>query len=270
MTLIAIVGWPLFTLSFLFWIIVPRRLREGKLVHKGIPLASITPTDADRLAIRAAQIMFLFVVMEVLVVGVTQKLGLHISEMWSETMGGLLTVAGVFGLQYVPVMGKQIRLEYIGVSARDLGKNILLGVVGFVAEFPLALIVAVISTELLKWIPQGSHPAIEQLMKHPNASTVAAVVIAGSIVAPFWEEIVFRGLLFPGSSRLLGSMVSGLILSSFMFASSHPQGITMWLPLAFVGAASGVLSNYSRSLVPGMVMHSLHNAALFAVFLLMS
>lgn len=197
-----------------------------------------------------------------------QVLGLGISEMWCGTIGGLLTIAAVFALQNLPVMGKKIRLEYVGVSSKDLGKHILLGIVGFAAEFPIAMIIAGLSAVLLRWLPQGSHPAIEELSKHHGLGAALPVLIAGSIVAPFWEEIVFRGLLFPGASRLMSSLASGLGLSSFLFAMAHPQGITLWLPLAFVGAASGVLSNYTRSLVPGMVMHSLHNAAIFAVFLL--
>ena len=261
--------WPFIGLSMAVWMILIRKSREGTLEPKGIPLDVVTFLDADRLAIRAAQVMVVFLAMGVAVEGLSHALKLNLPADVAGAIAGILTIASIFALQYLPVDGKQLRLRELGVTTDNLGKNVLLGFLGFVAEFPVAMILADITTQLLKWLPQATHPASEALSKNHDLKTLIPILIAGSIVAPFWEELVFRGMLFPGMNRLLGSLVPAIVLSSLVFASVHPQGITIWVSLAFVGASSCFLSNQSRSLVPGMVMHSLHNTAIFVMILLM-
>ena len=260
--------WPFLGISFAVWIVFSRRYREGKLASKGIPLDPLTAHDADRLAIRAAQIFFGFFCLENIAAIVNLKFHLGLQELEVAACGGIATIFLVFALQKVPVDGKQIRLDFLGFKLEDLPQHLWLGLLGFLAEFPVALMLGAICTTALRWFPKASHPATEALTKNHSLATLLPVLIAGSIVAPFWEEIVFRGLLFPGLKRILGGILPGVLLSSFLFASVHGQGITLWIPLAFIGASSCFLSYQSRSLVPGIVMHSLHNTAIFVMILL--
>ena len=269
MGILLAIAFPFLGLSMAVWMIFLRKSKDGTLDPKGVPLAVITPLDADRLAIRAAQITVVFLSLGIVVSGVVHLLKLRVSADFEGAIGGLLTIASVFALQHVPVDGKLLRLRDLGVSLDNFGKNIGLGVIGFIAEFPVAMILADITTQLLKWLPQATHPASEALQKSHDLKTLIPILIGGSIVAPFWEELVFRGMLFPGMNRLLGSLVPAIVLSSLVFACVHPQGITIWVSLAFVGASSCYLSYQSRSLVPGMVMHCLHNTAIFVMILLM-
>jgi len=267
-------GWIFLGLSFVVWLVFMRRQREGKLEPKGIPLDTLTPHDADRLAIRATQIFVSFILMQFLAAGAVlafdhySRSHLPISEGEVGAGAGLLTIASVFALQRLAVDGKFIVLEYLGFRLTNLKRDVFLGFLGFIAEFPVAMLLAELSTIALHWLPKGTHPASEALMKNHDLRTVIPILISGSIVAPFWEEIVFRGLLFPGLKTLLGGIMPGVLLSSLLFACVHSQGITLWLPLAFVGATSCFLSYQSRSLVPGMVMHCLHNTAIFVMILL--
>lgn len=260
-------AFPFIGASLAVWLIFRRRLREKSLELKGIPLDGITPLDADRLAIRAAQILAIFVISGLVVMYTARSLRVHLTDAEMSAGGGILTICAIFALQRFPVDGKLIHLSTMGLNARNLGKDILLGIVGFLAEFPVAMILGSVSVTLMRWLPKPTHPA-EALEHTHDLRTIIPILVSACIIAPFWEEIAFRGLLFPGIKKLMGGIVPGILLSSIIFASVHPQGIAEWLPLAFIGATSCYLSYQSRSLVPGMVMHGLHNAALCLLMLL--
>jgi membrane protease YdiL (CAAX protease family) len=260
--------WPFLGLSIAVWMILLRKSRDGTLEPKGIPLETITAHDADRLAVRAAQIIVVFLALGVVIEGLSYLLKLNLPAEVPGAIAGLLTIASIFALQYLPVDGKQLLLRDLGLTADNWGTNVMLGFLGFVAELPVTIMLGEFTTRLLKWLPQATHPATEALSKNHDLKTLIPILIAGSIVAPFWEELVFRGMLFPGMNRLLGGLVPAIVLSSLVFASVHPQGITIWVSLAFVGASSCFLSRQSRSLVPSMVMHCMHNTALFVIVML--
>lgn len=265
---LSICFWPFLFCSLVIWLGFRKKAQTKTLFPRGIPLASITPVDADRLAIRAGQIFCVFIAASLLAAAIVSTLrGPHLGGALTAA-AGLVTIAAVFGLQYMPVLGKQIRLADMGLSTANLWSDVRLGVLGFVAEFPVALMLSVVCVTLLRFLPAPTHPATEALEHSHDWRTVVPILILGCIVAPFWEEVAFRGLIFPGLNRLLGGMVSAILVSSFLFACVHPQGITIWLPLAFVGVTSCYLQYQSKSLIPGMVMHCLHNGAIFAAILL--
>ncbi|MDR3691493.1 MAG: type II CAAX endopeptidase family protein [Fimbriimonas sp.] len=244
-----------------FW----RRYRAGTLLPRGMPMSSITPLDADRLAIRAAQIFALFLIAQT----IAAVLPRDAFNLFGRVIAVIvLMVAGVVGLQRFEIEGKRITLKMLGLSTCSLKDDILLGIQGFFAEFPIAMVLAGIGAVLFSFLPKATHPATEALSRDHSLGTLLPIVLLGSVLAPFWEELVFRGLLFPALNRLMGGLIPSILVSSFLFASMHPQGISIWLALAGVGAASCMLSYQSRSLVPSMVMHCLHNSAVFALTLL--
>jgi membrane protease YdiL (CAAX protease family) len=86
----------------------------------------------------------------------------------------------------------------------------------------------------------------------------ALAIISAVVFAPFFEEIVFRGLLFATFRRRFGFLASA-VASSLIFAVAHGYG---WVGLASV-LWSGVLWSWSyertRSLLPGMLAHAAVN-----------
>jgi membrane protease YdiL (CAAX protease family) len=86
----------------------------------------------------------------------------------------------------------------------------------------------------------------------------ALAVLSAVVAAPFFEEIVFRGLLFATFRRRFG-FVGAALASALIFAVAHGYG---WIGLVSV-LWSGVLWAWSyertRSLVPGMLAHAVVN-----------
>ncbi|MBV8396341.1 MAG: CPBP family intramembrane metalloprotease [Actinobacteria bacterium] len=97
--------------------------------------------------------------------------------------------------------------------------------------------------------PKGWEPS------HAGAYVANAVLIAG--VAPFVEELLFRGL---GFSLLRGFGVWKAILAiGIVFAAAH--GLVEAFPeLAFFGAALAWLRSRTESVYPGMLVHATFNA----------
>ena len=96
----------------------------------------------------------------------------------------------------------------------------------------------------------------------------ALEIISSVVAAPFFEEVIFRGLLFATLRRRFGVLTSALA-SALIFAVAHDYG---WVGLVSV-LWSGVLWAWSyertRSLVPGILAHAAVNLLATLSLLLM-
>jgi len=99
-----------------------------------------------------------------------------------------------------------------------------------------------------------------------GVSALAWALFGGAVVAPFTEEVFFRGFLFAGLREKLG-LAGGLLGSAGLFALVHftPTAI---VPIFVLGVFLALLYELSDSLWPGIIMHGVINAlALTASFL---
>jgi hypothetical protein len=92
------------------------------------------------------------------------------------------------------------------------------------------------------------------------------LLITGILLAPLFEETVFRGFLFGGLRKRLGWIKAALI-SSALFGASH-LSIAAFIPTFTLGFLFAFLYQRSNSIWPGIVLHTLINAVgLCAVYL---
>ena len=109
----------------------------------------------------------------------------------------------------------------------------------------------------------------QELLTNNDPVKIFTMFILACVVAPIWEEIFFRGMLFPALSKVTGNKLYGALISSFMFAAIHPQGPAGWFTLMSIALMLCALSNQTKSLVPGIILHALNNGgALFLTLLL--
>jgi membrane protease YdiL (CAAX protease family) len=87
------------------------------------------------------------------------------------------------------------------------------------------------------------------------------------VVAPVVEETLFRGVLYrhlrEASCRFgpaLSVLFSGLV-SAFLFAVIHPQGLLAVPVLMALAGAFTIAREWRETLAPAMVAHGLNNAA---------
>jgi CAAX protease family protein len=93
---------------------------------------------------------------------------------------------------------------------------------------------------------------------------VLAVAVVGLvIVAPFAEELVFRGLGFATLGRF------ALPLTAALFALAHGLPVLL-IPVAIAGLALGWMRQRTGSVLPGMGVHMSLNGLALALALLVS
>lgn len=78
------------------------------------------------------------------------------------------------------------------------------------------------------------------------------------LLAPFFEEVVFRGLLFATLRRRFGWGASAVISAS-MFAVAHGYGVLGFASVLWSGIVWAWAYEKTGSLLPGMVAHALNN-----------
>jgi len=103
----------------------------------------------------------------------------------------------------------------------------------------------------------------KHLPRSPAAIAVAYAVVA--VIVPPAEEILFRGLLQRIAARFWGT-VPAVVLAALVFALLHGEPWFLF-GLAGLGLLLGFLFATTRSLVPGIVAHGLHNAVALTALL---
>ena len=164
----------------------------------------------------------------------------------SEWLTLALVLGGVrrHGSSLLTVMGD--RWRSINHFLRDLG-------------IALAFLVATIMFTSLT----GSHGdagdrATQFLL--PQGRIEIALWVGLSITAGICEEAVYRGYLQKQFVALTRSVPAGIILSALAFGSAHSyQGSKRVLMISVMGAMSGILAHWCRSVRPGMIAHALQD-----------
>ena len=91
------------------------------------------------------------------------------------------------------------------------------------------------------------------------------MLIAGAIVAPVTEEIMFRGLLF-GALQKWCSPVWTIALSSSVFAAMH-WDLFYFVPVALIGSLLGWLRHKTGSIWFSALFHGIYNAFAMLAYL---
>ena len=100
--------------------------------------------------------------------------------------------------------------------------------------------------------------AIQFLLPHGRVEIALWVLL--SITAGICEEAIYRGYLQKQFIALTRSVPAGIILSALAFGLAHSyQGFARASTISVVGAMSGVLAYWCRSVRPGMIAHALQD-----------
>ena len=121
------------------------------------------------------------------------------------------------------------------------------------------------------WFPDllsGTHPLIAILVAIHESSELGApqllrYVLAFALVPALCEEIAFRGFVLRGLHHGFRPR-NAVLLSSFFFALFH-MNVFLFVPTFFLGVILVLLPVRSRSLLPAICFHLLHNSVLIAL-----
>lgn len=247
-------------IGFILLVLFPILKATGHLPRQGLPLERISLADADRLAIRTAQIIAIFLAVPLCLEVVMATGGKRLDPHLSTLLTYLLLIFSVLYVFRMPINGRTFTLESIGISKRNLGRNVLWGVGTALANLPLVLIMALIGNWVFAGLPKPEHPITTEISTGAvGPFGIAVLLFAASVGAPIIEEIMFRGTLLPALARVWRAPVLAILAQGLIFAAIHPTGVAAWFALGTIGAMSGFLSRETGSLVPSIVMHAVHN-----------
>ena len=88
-------------------------------------------------------------------------------------------------------------------------------------------------------------------------------IISGVILAPIFEEVVFRGILFQSYLRKFGFWVA-MLFSTLFFVFIHYYGFYGSLSVAFFGIGACALYRATGSLWTGILFHAITNGLITA------
>jgi membrane protease YdiL (CAAX protease family) len=92
------------------------------------------------------------------------------------------------------------------------------------------------------------------------AAAVAVTLFATVVLAPIFEEIIFRGVLY-GSLRARFGVAPSVVVSALIFAVAHGYGAAGFASVFCSGALWAWSYERTRSLLPSMAAHMANNAS---------
>jgi membrane protease YdiL (CAAX protease family) len=157
----------------------------------------------------------------------------------------------------------------IGLTAADIGlgrlrplSHPLAGIAGYCAVTPLLLISVVVSGILFEPSTSPMNPAAMEFALAQGVAPRVLLTILGCVMAPFTEELVFRGI-FLRALQPANGFLGAAVLTSLVFALLHPQLPAGFLSIFVLGLAFSLLYGLTRSLWPSMVAHAINNGLVF-------
>ncbi|HLY32687.1 MAG TPA: CPBP family intramembrane glutamic endopeptidase, partial [Ktedonobacterales bacterium] len=123
----------------------------------------------------------------------------------------------------------------------------------------LALGASALSSYVLSVIPPHVQTNADALAKQAQTAplTTLGALLAAILVAPWCEEVFFRGFVFPGLLRRL-PLWPTMALSAALFALAHAD-VGSFIPLVLLGLALAYLRWRTGSLWPCIALHTLNN-----------
>lgn len=194
--------------------------------------------------------------------------------------------AALIALQLIPfviiglAIGRLINtpdgLGKIGLKPENPGRDAAWSLAAGVIALGLVGSVGIALNYLFIWLddppPEVVHQTLENLRSNYSPDLLIQVIISAVVLAPLFEEIIFRGVLQTGLLNLLGRhRWAAILLTSFVFSITHWWAVSYHglIPLFVVGLVFGYIYERTGSLFAAILTHALFNALNIAITLWM-
>jgi len=156
------------------------------------------------------------------------------------------------------------RLKGFGLNVKTIHKDFAAAVVNLLSVWPLLMLAIILTSYFGKrfWGQEfevQQHHELELLRAYPQMPVTMVIIITVVIVAPLFEEMLFRGLF----QTIIRSFAAGpwlsIMIGSALFAMVHNEP-AHWPALFVLAACLGYAYERSGSLLRPIFIHSLFNA----------
>jgi uncharacterized protein len=161
-----------------------------------------------------------------------------------------------------------------GSGWKDLGlyfsrpwRQVVWGWGGYLAMIPVYLVVlaAIVGMTSFFHLKTPVQTPVQILYTTSDARTVLGFALFMGIAGPWFEEVLFRGFIYPAFRNRAG-VFRGILTTSVLFAALHGHGVA-FVPILVLGLALNLLYARTGSIVPGAVLHMTHNCAMLGLTL---
>ena len=153
-----------------------------------------------------------------------------------------------------------LKKDYFQFNFLPVKDAIIQGTKGWLTIVPFVLLISLLMNSLID-NQNGSNPLLEIVLNNNNFLSFLLLFLTTTLLAPLFEEIIFRGILLPTLSKDFG-IILGIIISAFIFALAH-LSLAEMPPLFVLGIGLGITRMVSGSLLSSVIMHSLWNGLTF-------
>ncbi|MEX0589089.1 MAG: lysostaphin resistance A-like protein [Cyanobium sp.] len=189
---------------------------------------------------------------------------------------GLLVMGLYLGLMAVPLLMLWSQLRPHGVAPAGGWLQWHWQPLGSALRRALAQVLMVLpAVALVGWLlerlvgdPGGSNPLLELVLNSANPLALLCFAFTALVLAPLFEETLFRGVLLPVLAQRWGGLAAVLI-SALVFGIAH-LSLGELPPLFVLGLGLGWLRLQSGRLGASVLMHSMWNTFTFANLLLLA
>jgi len=201
-------------------------------------------------------------------IGLVELFSKNISNELSQSLkiffGYLFMAIPPLGIVYYQIKSLNgeflFKKDYLQFNFLPIKYAIIQGIKGWLTIVPFVLLISLIMNSLID-NQNGSNPLLEIVLNNNNYLSFFLLFITTTLLAPLFEEIIFRGILLPTLSRDFG-VISGIIVSAFIFALAH-LSLGEMPPLFVLGIGLAITRIASGSLFSSVIMHSLWNGLTF-------
>lgn len=135
--------------------------------------------------------------------------------------------------------------------------------------FPLGILLALAVMGTSTLFPSPADLPIEKLLKQPHAAFFFAAL--GIVVAPFVEEVIFRGFIYPVVERWVGPH-GAIVATAALFTGVHISQLWGSWPaialISLVGLTLSIVRARTDSLFPSFVVHLAYNTTITILFII--
>ena len=117
---------------------------------------------------------------------------------------------------------------------------------------------------------EGAHPIIVDVA-HGGFEVRVFLFLLAAVAAPIIEETMFRGVLYRqlrSSTQkfgLLFSIITSVLITSFLFAAIHPQGWIAIPALMSIAIGMNLMREWRGTIIPSMIVHGMSNGIVISI-----
>ncbi len=180
-----------------------------------------------------------------------------------------MTIGPLFIIRYqlMSLDSSSIQGGWFQWKIKPIKEGIIKAISGWLMIMPLVLLVGWLMNEIIG-DQGGSNPLLELVLNSDEFIPLLFLLFTTVVLAPVFEELVFRGVLLPVLVSKVGK-INGVLLSALIFALAH-LSVGELPPLFVLGIGLGLMRLSSGRLFPCALMHSLWNGVTFASLLLVA